>query len=164
MLELQHVTRRFGGHTAVLDVSVRIAPGSLTGLIGPNGAGKSTLFNLVAGTLAPSSGQILLDGGRIDGEPPHRVLARGVARTFQIPRPFPAMTVLENVMLAARGQLGEHFWTNWTRVAAVAAQERRHRDHAYALLEFLGLAGHADRPARLLSGGPRQLPGPARAL
>src|SRR5262249_56460024 len=98
MLELQHVTRRFGGHTAVLDVSLRGAAGSLTGLIGPNGAGKSTLFNLVAGTLAPSAGQILLDGRRIDGELPHRVLARGIVRTFQVPRPFPAMTVLENVM------------------------------------------------------------------
>ena len=120
MLELQRVTRRFGGHAAVLDVSLRVEAGSLTGLIGPNGAGKSTLFNLVAGALAPSAGRILLDGGRIDGEPPHRVLARGVARTFQIPRPFPAMTVLENVMLASRGQRGERFWANWTQAALVA--------------------------------------------
>jgi branched-chain amino acid transport system ATP-binding protein len=164
MLELQHVTRRFGGHAAVLDVSLRIAPGSLTGLIGPNGAGKSTLFNLIAGALAPSAGQILLDGGRIDGGPPHRVLARGVARTFQVPRPFPAMTVLENVMLAAPGQLGERFWTNWTRTAVVAAQERQLRDRAYALLEFLGLAGHASRPARVLSGGQRKLLELGRAL
>ena len=130
MLELRHVTRRFGGHAAVLDVSFRVAAGSITGLIGPNGAGKSTLFNLIAGALAPSAGRILLDGRRLDGEPPHRVLARGVARTFQMPRPFAAMTVLENVMLAAQGQLGERFWTNWTRPAAVAAEERRHRDRA----------------------------------
>jgi branched-chain amino acid transport system ATP-binding protein len=164
MLEVQHVTRRFGSHAAVLDVSLRVAAGSLTGLIGPNGAGKTTLFNVIAGTLAPSAGRILLDGSRIDGEPPHRVLARGVARTFQIPRPFPAMTVLENVMFAARGQSGERFWTNWTRAAAVAAEERQHRDRAYALLEFLGLAGHGDRPARVLSGGQRKLLELARAL
>jgi branched-chain amino acid transport system ATP-binding protein len=164
MLELQHVTRRFGGHAAVLDVSLRVETGSLTGLIGPNGAGKSTLFNLVAGALAPSTGRILLDGGRIDGEPPHRVLARGVARTFQIPRPFPAMTVLENVMLAARGQRGERFWANWTQAAVVAAEERRHRDRAYALLEFLDLAGHAGHAARVLSGGQRKLLELARAL
>jgi branched-chain amino acid transport system ATP-binding protein len=164
MLELQHVTRRFGGHAAVLDVSLRVAAGSITGLIGPNGAGKSTLFNLVAGTLAPSAGRILLDGRRIEGEPPHRVLARGVARTFQVPRPFPAMTVLENVMLAARGQQGERFWTNWIRPAVVAAEERRHRDRAYALLEFLALAGHAGQPARVLSGGQRKLLELARAL
>jgi branched-chain amino acid transport system ATP-binding protein len=164
MLELQHVTRRFGGHTAVRDVSLRITPGSITGLIGPNGAGKSTLFNLVAGALAPSAGRILLDGRRLDGEPPHRVLARGIARTFQVPRPFPAMTVLENVMLAARGQLGERFWTNWTRFAAVAAEERRHRDRARALLDFLGLETHARQPARVLSGGQRKLLELARAL
>jgi branched-chain amino acid transport system ATP-binding protein len=164
MLELQHVTRRFGGHAAVRDVSVRVAAGSVTGLIGPNGAGKSTLFNLVAGALAPSAGRILLDGRRLDGEPPHRVLARGVARTFQVPRPFPAMTVLENVMLAARGQCGERFWTNWTRPAAVAVEERRHRDRARGLLAFLGLEAHAAEPARVLSGGERKLLELARAL
>ena len=164
MLELQQVTRRFGGHAAVLDVSLQITAGSITGLIGPNGAGKSTLFNLVAGALQPTAGRILLDGGRIDGEPPHRVLGRGVARTFQIPRPFPAMTVLENVMLAAQGQLGEQFWTNWTRPAAVALEERRHRDRARALLAFLGLEGHAGQPARVLSGGQRKLLELGRAL
>ena len=164
LLELQHVTRRFGGHAAVLDVSLRVNAGSITGLIGPNGAGKSTLFNLVAGALAPSAGQILLDGRRLDGEPPHRVLARGVARTFQVPRPFAAMTVLENVMLAAQGQRGERFWSNWTRPSAVASEERRHRDRAHALLEFLDLAGHARQPARVLSGGQRKLLELARAL
>jgi len=164
MLEIQHVTRRFGGHAAVQDVSLRVAAGSITGLIGPNGAGKSTLFNLIAGALVPSAGRILLDGRRLDGEPPHRVLARGVARTFQVPRPFPAMTALENVMLAARGQVGERFWTNWTRPAAVAAEERRHRDQARALLDFLGLAGYAGQPARVLSGGQRKLLELARAL
>ena len=164
LLELQRVTRRFGGHAAVLDVSLRVAAGSITGLIGPNGAGKSTLFNLVAGALKPSAGQILLDGRRLDGEPPHRVLARGVARTFQVPRPFAAMTVLENVMLAAQGQRGERFWSNWTRPSAVALEERRHRDRAHALLEFLDLAGHARQPARVLSGGQRKLLELARVL
>ncbi len=164
MLELQHVTRRFGGHAAVLDVSLQVTAGSITGLIGPNGAGKSTLFNLVAGALAPSAGRILLDGRRLDGERPHRVVARGVARTFQVPRPFPAMTVLENVMLAAQGQLGERFWTNWTRPTAVAREERRHRDRARALLDFLALGAHASQPARVLSGGQRKLLEIGRAL
>ena len=134
---------------------LRVAAGSLTGLIGPNGAGKSTLLKLVAVAVAPSAGRILLDGRRLDGEPPHRVLARGVARTFQVPRPFPAMTVLENVMLAAQGQLGERFWTNWTRPAAVAAAERRQRERARALLDFLDLSAHEGQPARVLSGGQR---------
>src|SRR5262245_46377247 len=164
MLELQHVTRRFGGYTVVQDVSLRVEAGSLTGLIGPNGAGKGTLFNLIAGALAPSAGRILLDGRRLDGQPPHRVLARGVARTFQVPRPFPAMTVLENVMLAARGQLGERFWTNWTRPGAVALEERRHRERARALLDFVQLEAFSARPARVLSGGQRKLLELARAL
>jgi branched-chain amino acid transport system ATP-binding protein len=141
-----------------------VAAGSLTGLIGPNGAGKSTLFNLVAGTLAPSAGRILLDGRRLDGEPPHRVLARGVARTFQVPRPFPALTVLENVMLAAQAQLGERFWTNWTRPTAVAREERRHRERARALLAFLELSAYESRAARVLSGGQRKLLELGRAL
>jgi branched-chain amino acid transport system ATP-binding protein len=164
MLELQHVTRRFGGHAAVQDVSFRVAAGSLTGLIGPNGAGKSTLFNLVAGALAPTAGRILLDGRRLDGEPSHRVLARGVARTFQVPRPFPALTVLENVMLAAQAQLGERFWTNWTRPGAVAVEEGRHRERARALLDFLALGPLEAQPARVLSGGQRKLLELGRAL
>jgi branched-chain amino acid transport system ATP-binding protein len=141
-----------------------VAAGSLTGLIGPNGARKSTLFNLVAGALTPSAGRILLDGRRLDGEPPHRVLARGVARTFQVPRPFPAMTVLENVMLAARGQRGERFWTNWTQPGAVAREERRHRERARELLAFVELDTLAAAPARVLSGGQRKLLELARAL
>jgi branched-chain amino acid transport system ATP-binding protein len=92
------------------------------------------------------------------------VVARGVARTFQVPRPFPAMTVLENVMLGAQGQLGERFWTNWTRPAAVALEERRHRDRARALLEFLQLEPLASQPARVLSGGQRKLLELGRAL
>ena len=99
-LELRGVTRAFGGHRAVDDVSFRVEPGTITGLIGPNGAGKTTVFNLIAGALRPSAGRIALGGRRLDGRPPHLVLRAGVARTFQIPRPFAAMTVLENVMLA----------------------------------------------------------------
>jgi branched-chain amino acid transport system ATP-binding protein len=164
MLELQNVTRRFGGHAAVQDVSFRVAAGSITGLIGPNGAGKSTVFNLVAGALAPTAGRILLDGRRLDGEPPHRVLARGVARTFQVPRPFPAMTVLENVMLARARQRGERFWWNWLGPGAVAAEERATRERARELLAFVGLERWAGEPARVLSGGQRKLLELARVL
>jgi branched-chain amino acid transport system ATP-binding protein len=163
-LSVTEVSKRYGGVQVLDAVSLHAPPGRVTALIGPNGAGKSTLFNLVAGALAPSSGRILLDGRRLDGEPPHRVLARGVARTFQVPRPFPAMTVLENVMLAARDQLGERFWTNWTRPGAVAAEERRHRERARALLDFVQLEALAGRPARVLSGGQRKLLELARAL
>jgi branched-chain amino acid transport system ATP-binding protein len=163
-LELHGVTRRFGGHAAVDDVSFRVQPGTITGLIGPNGAGKTTLFNLVAGALPPTAGRITLGARRLDGQPPHRVLRAGVARTFQIPRPFAAMTVLENVMLAGQGQPGERFWTNWLRPGAVAAGERALRERAGELLDFVGLGALLGAPARVLSGGQRKLLELARAL
>jgi branched-chain amino acid transport system ATP-binding protein len=163
-LELHGVTRRFGGHAAVDDVSFRVRPGTITGLIGPNGAGKTTLFNLVAGALTPTAGRITLGARRLDGQPPHRVLRAGVARTFQIPRPFPAMTVLENVMFAGRSQPGERFWTNWLRPGAVAVGERALRERAGELLDFVGLGALLGAPARVLSGGQRKLLELARAL
>ncbi len=163
-LELHGVSRRFGGHRAVDDVSFRVRPGTITGLIGPNGAGKTTLFNLIAGALPPTAGRIALGDRRLDGQPPHRVLRAGVARTFQIPRPFAAMTVLENLMLAGQDQPGERFWTNWLRPGAVAAAERALRERARELIEFVGLGGLIGAPARVLSGGQRKLLELARAL
>ncbi len=163
-LEVDHVTRRFGSHRAVDDVSFRVDAGTITGLIGPNGAGKTTLFNVIAGALAPSAGRIALGGRRLDGRPPHRVLRAGLARTFQIPRPFAALSVLENVMLAGRAQLGERFWANWLRASAVATGERALRERAHELIDFAGLGALAGSPARVLSGGQRKLLELARAL
>ena len=134
LLAAAKVSKVFGGQRAVDDVSFSLARGAIGGLIGPNGAGKTTLFNCLSGFMKPSAGQVLLDGQLIAGASPSRVFAAGLARTFQIPRPFPEMTVLENVMLAPRGQLGERFWANWLRPGAVAAQERRTRDAANDVL------------------------------
>jgi branched-chain amino acid transport system ATP-binding protein len=164
MLELHAVSKHFGGHRAVDGVSFAVARGTVTGLIGPNGAGKTTVFNLVAGALRPSAGRITLDGERLDGLPSHRVLARGLGRTFQVPRPFPAMTVLENVMLARARQRGERFWWNWLGPGAVAAEERATRERARELLAFVGLERWAGEPARVLSGGQRKLLELARVL
>ncbi len=163
-LALQGVTRRFGGHRAVDDVSFQVQPGTITGLIGPNGAGKTTVFNLIAGALRPTAGRIALGARRLDGLPPHRVLRAGVARTFQIPRPFAAMTVLENLMLAGQDQPGERFWSNWLAPGAVAAGERALRERARELIEFVGLGALTGAPARVLSGGQRKLLELARAL
>jgi len=163
-LELHDVSRRFGGHRAVDRVSFQVHAGTITGLIGPNGAGKTTVFNLIAGALQPTGGRIALGDRRLDGQPPHRVLRAGVARTFQIPRPFGAMTVLENLMLAGQDQPGERFWTNWLRPAAVAAGEQALRERASELIEFVGLGALAGAPARVLSGGQRKLLELARAL
>jgi branched-chain amino acid transport system ATP-binding protein len=164
LLAAAKVSKVFGGHRAVDGVSFTLARGAIGGLIGPNGAGKTTLFNCLAGALQPSSGQVLLDGQDITGAPPHRVFAAGLARTFQIPRPFPEMTVLENVMLAPTGQLGERFWANWLRPGTVAAVERRTRDAARHWLDFVGLSVLAEQPARVLSGGQRKLLELARVM
>jgi branched-chain amino acid transport system ATP-binding protein len=101
MLEVQGLSKRFGGFLAVNQVSFELRAGEILGLIGPNGSGKSTTFNLIAGTLRPSSGSIRLDGKEIGGLPAHAICHQGVGRTFQIPRPFRKLSLLENVTLAA---------------------------------------------------------------
>jgi len=164
MLTLHDIVKSFGGVRAVDGVGFAVERGSIVGLIGPNGAGKTTLFNCVAGTLRPEAGRVALDGVPIQGLRPDQVFAHGLARTFQIPRPFPAMSVLENVMLAAKGQSGESFWRNWFTAGRVAADERRNRDLAMHWIQFVGLAALADRPARVLSGGQRKLLELARAM
>ena len=164
MLILNDVVKAFGGHRAVDGVSCTIERGAITGLIGPNGAGKTTLFNVLAGAMPPSSGSVTLDGRSIGGERSDRIFAAGLARTFQIPRPFPAMTVLENVMLAPRHQAGEVFWANWLTPARVARQEAELRDKAHHWLDFVGLDQLAGEPARVLSGGQRKLLELARVM
>ncbi len=164
MLELDGVSRQFGGALAVDRVSLRVARGSVTGLIGPNGAGKTTLFNLIAGSLRASAGRIVLEGRNIAGAPAHRRLAAGLGRTFQIPRPFAAMTVLENVLLAAQRQRGESPFANWFLPGTVAREERRNAERARNLIDFLALGHLASAPAATLSGGQRKLLELARVL
>ena len=164
MLEVRAVSRHFGGVIAVDAVSMAVARGEIVGLIGPNGAGKTTLFNCIAGTVRPSGGAILLEGNHIEHEAAHARLFRGLGRTFQIPRPFPQMTLIENLLVAARNQTGEHILANWFKPATVAREERANVDHAMELLEFVTLDKLAHEPARILSGGQRKLLELARAM
>jgi branched-chain amino acid transport system ATP-binding protein len=164
MLEAVGVSKRFGGMTAVDRVSLSVARGEIAGLIGPNGAGKTTMFNLLAGSLKPNSGEIRLEGRAIAAAPAHQRLALGLGRTFQIPRPFPDMTVLENLLLAAPDQTGERILPNWLAPGRVAREERRNLEKALALLGFVQLARLARDPARTLSGGQRKLLELARVL
>jgi branched-chain amino acid transport system ATP-binding protein len=164
MLTLGGVSKRFGGVAAVDDVSFTVEAGSITGIIGPNGAGKTTLFNCIAGLFAPTSGEIKLEGRPIHGLRPDAIFQHGLARTFQIPRPFPDMTLLDNVMVAPRGQGGERFWANWLKPAPVAREERQTRERAMHWLAFVGLSGLAQSPARVLSGGQRKLLELARVM
>ena len=149
LLEVEEVSRRFRGLLAVDAVSFAVPAGEIFAVIGPNGAGKTTLFNLIAGALPPSAGTIRLAGTRIDGLRPDQIAARGVGRTFQIVRPFPAMTVRENIMVGSLMR---------TPHAAAA------RAKADAVMERLGFAPLADRPAAALTLPVRKRLEVARAL
>lgn len=163
-LEVEEVEVAFGAVRAVDGLSLRAEPGRITGLIGPNGAGKTTLFNAIAGEIAPARGRIRLDGRRLDGLPPHRVFAAGLVRTFQIPRPFAGMTVLENLMAVPARQKGERFWMNWIARGAVRAEERAIRARAEEVIAFCGLGPVARQPAGAISGGQQKLVELARAM
>jgi len=163
-LAARGVVKRFGAFAAVNGVSLAIKRGEIVGLIGPNGAGKTTFFDCVAGGQRADSGQILIDGRDASVAPAHRRIGMGLARTFQIPRPFPTMSLVENVMLGRKNQLGERMWPNWLRHGAVGVEERETHDRAMALLDFMGLTRLARDPARTLSGGQRKLLELARVL
>ena len=119
MLTVEGLVKRFGGFTAVNNVSFRVEQGEILGLIGPNGSGKSTIFNMLSGTLVPTAGSILFDGAEIAGVAPHRIINSGIGRTFQIPRPFHRLSIFENVALAGYYGQGRH-----SRAKADEAAER----------------------------------------
>jgi branched-chain amino acid transport system ATP-binding protein len=100
VLVVEGLFKRFGGFTAVNNVSFKVEKGEILGLIGPNGSGKSTIFNMLSGTFPPSAGSILFEGGELAGLPPHKIINCGIGRTFQIPRPFRRLSIFENVALA----------------------------------------------------------------
>lgn len=164
ILSMRGLTRDFGAMRAVDDVSLDFGRGRMTGLIGPNGAGKSTLFNMIAGELPPSAGQVWLDGDEVTGQRPDTLFARGLARTYQIPRPFRRMSVLENVMLVPPAQTGETVPGALFRRRAMRAQQAMLRDRAMDILAFMTLDALADQPAGKISGGQMKLLELARAL
>jgi branched-chain amino acid transport system ATP-binding protein len=164
LIEARDLVKQFGGMRAVDGMSIALDRGEMIGLIGPNGAGKTTLFNLLAGSLKPTSGEIRIGAVDIAGEGPERRIERGVARTFQIPRPFSEMTVLENVLTGAQRQAGELIWTNFLRPGRVASEERAAVERARELLAFVSLSRLEREPARILSGGQRKLLELARIL
>nr|WP_319532702.1 ATP-binding cassette domain-containing protein [uncultured Cohaesibacter sp.] len=126
------------------------------GLIGPNGAGKTTMFNMLAGSLLPSSGTIVLDGHDVSREGAEKRLKRGLGRTFQIPRPFPEMTVLENVLCGAQDQSGEKAIGAFFRPGKSRNDEARALEKARHLTDFLMLSHLENEKARVLSGGQRK--------
>ena len=164
MLTVENLAKEFDGLTAVNDLNFTVEPNTISGLIGPNGAGKTTTFNMIAGHLKPSSGKIYFDGKEITNLRPHQTFQLGIVRTFQIPRPFSGMTVLENLTMVPRNQIGEKIWNNWLRNNAVAKEEQQIREKANGLLEFLNLSDLQNEYSGNLSGGQLKLLELGRAL
>jgi branched-chain amino acid transport system ATP-binding protein len=164
VIETRGLARHFGGLRAVDGLSLALRRGEMVGLIGPNGAGKTTLFNLIAGSLRPTAGEIRIAGRDVSRDGPEKRIGLGVGRTFQIPRPFPEMTVLENVLTGRQHQAGERIWMNFLRAGRVAAEERAAVDKARSLIDFVALSRLEGEPARALSGGQRKLLELARVL
>jgi branched-chain amino acid transport system ATP-binding protein len=136
ILKVEHVSKVFGGLTAVNDVSFEMNAGEILGLIGPNGAGKTTLFNVISGYYRPTRGKVWFQGRNISHKPPYYLAGQGIGRTFQVVKPFAGLSVLENITIAS-------FLKHPRRAAAEA--------HAWKVLEFTGLADRAQIPAASLT-------------
>jgi len=163
MIAARSLSKRFGGLLAVSDANLVVRRGSITGLIGPNGAGKTTLFSLLAGSLRASSGDIWIDGKVATHSPAHQRVALGLGRTFQIPRPFAEMSVLENLLASFQNHPGERILgALWSRRSKAVEADNLARAHE--LLTFVTLAPLAEQPAKVLSGGQRKLLELARVL
>ena len=146
-LSARNLSKRFGGITAVSQVSFEIADNAIVGIIGPNGAGKTTLFNLLTGYDTPDEGDVFLNGNRVTGRKPYELASAGLARTFQIVRPFKDLTVLENV-----------------KVAAIATRHNSNLYHVNQVIRDLGLEEKGNTPARLLTHAELKVLELARAL
>jgi branched-chain amino acid transport system ATP-binding protein len=164
ILDAEGVVKSFGGVRAVDGATLDVKEGSITALIGPNGAGKTTLFNVLTGFYRGDAGEVSFAGQPIIRRPPYAIARLGMVRTFQITKALAAMPVIDNMMLAAPDQPGEHLLNVVFRPGATRRREKEVREQAVELLEVFDLAKLADHYAGTLSGGQRKLLELARAL
>ncbi len=164
LLETRHLEKRFGGLTALSDVTLSIRRGEIYGLIGPNGAGKTTLFNVLTGLYVPEKGSVLLDGQELARAKPYRVAAAGIARTFQNIRLFANMTALENVMVGRHLRTHAGVFGAMLRNRATRNEEKAIAERARTLLHYVGVERHSNTIARNLSYGDQRRLEIARAL
>jgi branched-chain amino acid transport system ATP-binding protein len=153
VLQTNKAVIKFGGLTAVKELDMNVRRGEIFGLIGPNGAGKTTVFNLLTGVYEPTSGDIFIDGTRINGKRPYQISRLGVSRTFQNIRLFPSMTVLENVVTACHRHAKQTMVEAIFRLPRYFKDEKEHRDFAMELLEIFDLAKYKDEGGTSLPYG-----------
>ena len=164
MLEVQNLTIKFGGLVAVNEVNFQVPTGTIFGLIGPNGAGKTTLFNMISGVYAPTSGKVIFDGKEIQGKPPYKVNALGIARTYQNINRFKKMTVLENVMVGCHTRTKAGLASSIFRTGAQRREERGVVEKSLEILDFMDLKPRAEFQASSLSYGEQRRLEISRAL
>ncbi|MFQ5979360.1 MAG: ABC transporter ATP-binding protein [Candidatus Heimdallarchaeota archaeon] len=166
ILSTEKIDKNFGGVQALKDVSIRVQKSSIIGLIGPNGSGKTTFFNVGTGWLPNDNkeGFISFKGEKIDGEPPHEISLKGLARTFQKTRILKELTTLDNMLLAAQTQKGEGLFQVYIKRRKWKKQERELRRRALEILGFLEIRHLAYEPAANLSGGQQKLLALGRVL
>jgi len=157
ILQVDNLSKYFGGLAAVSNCSIKIKKGSITGVIGPNGSGKTTLFNLIAGNLIPSSGNVLFCGENITGIPSYELFSKGLLRTFQIAHEFTNLTVLENLMMVPGNQSGEHLTNALFNSKIVNQEEKKIKQKALEVIDFLNLTQLSQELAGNLSGGQKKL-------
>jgi len=157
ILQVNNLSKYFGGLAAVSNCSLKIKKGSITGVIGPNGSGKTTLFNLIAGNLKPSNGNVLFQGENITGTPSYELFSKGILRTFQIAHEFTNLTVLENLMMVPGNQSGEKLTNVLLKPSLVAKEENLIKEKAKEVVEFLNLSHLSNELAGNLSGGQKKL-------
>ena len=157
ILQINNLSKYFGGLAAVSSCSLKIKKGSITGVIGPNGSGKTTLFNLIAGNLKPTDGNVLFNGEDITGVPSYELFSKGLLRTFQIAHEFTNLTVLENLMMVPGNQSGELLMNALLKPKMVNEEEKIIKQKALEVIEFLNLTHLSNELAGNLSGGQKKL-------
>ncbi len=157
ILQVENLSKYFGGLAAVSNCSLKIKKGSITGIIGPNGSGKTTLFNLIAGNLKSSEGSVIFNNEKITDLPSHELFSKGLLRTFQIAHEFSNLSVLENLMMVPPNQYGENLLNALLKPKKVKEEEEVNRSKAYEVIEFLNLKHLANERAGNLSGGQKKL-------
>ena len=157
ILKIENISKYFGGLAAVSNCSLTIKRGTITGIIGPNGSGKTTLFNLIAGNLKSSKGNVYFNSENITDVPSYELFSKGLLRTFQIAHEFSNLTVLENLMMVPGNQTGETLLNAFIKPKLIKEEEEQIRLKAYEVAEFLNLKHLANERAGNLSGGQKKL-------